>query len=182
MKKRIISMILILVQILSLASFLTPSIVQAATSKTLITVNGKIVTTEDTIATINQKFGEPKLVTPSAFGGHSYTYYGENYKDYLYIETNIDEKVVSYGSIDENFQTEEGSYGDDKPYGFSYSTLTGYKLGTSIIEGIILYYPSPIGSSYKAVSTFENNYKSDPVKYLKSISQQTSHTHIIKTR
>lgn len=173
MKKRIISMILILVQILSLTSVLAPSIVQAATSSTLITVNGKTVTTDDTIQTINQKFGEPKLVTPSAFGGHSYTYYGQNYADYLYIETNVDEKIVSYGSIDEKFTTSDYSYGDAKSYPITYSTLTGYILGTSTVKGVILYRPSPIGSSYKAVSTFENNYESDPVKYLKSISQQT---------
>lgn len=78
----------------------------------LITVGGKTVTDTMKIADVKALFGEPKLVTSSCWGGSAYTFYGTNYSDYLYLETDAKGNIVCYGSISEGFQTNDISYGD----------------------------------------------------------------------
>ncbi len=69
----------------------------------LITVGGKTVTDEMTLDDVIELFGEPKVMTPSMFGGNACTFYGDGYSDYLYIETYEDNTIASYGSISEGF-------------------------------------------------------------------------------
>lgn len=78
----------------------------------LITVGGKTITESMKIADIKGLFGEPKLVTTSYWGGSAYTFYGENYSDYLYLETYEDGSIAGYGSVSEGFETNTLSYGD----------------------------------------------------------------------
>ena len=68
--------------------FFSPNlIVQASNldSNTLLISGGVTVTKQTTIDQIIDQYGEePKLVTPSAMGGKSYTFYKDNYQDILY--------------------------------------------------------------------------------------------------
>ena len=85
-------------------------VVNAVSSQLLISVgtgNYYIeVTTTTTIDDIKKVLGEPKLTTPSAFGGNAYTFYtDDNYSNYLYIETTKDEKIFSFGSVDPSYKT-----------------------------------------------------------------------------
>lgn len=77
----------------------------------LITVGGKTVTETMNIQDVQEMFGEPKLVTPSYWGGRAYTFYGPDYSDYLYLETYSDGSIACYGSISEGFETNTLSYG-----------------------------------------------------------------------
>lgn len=78
----------------------------------LITVGGKTVTRNMKIADVKQLFGEPQLETPSYWGGYAYTFYGENYSDYLYLETYSDGTIACYGSVSPGFETNIYNYGD----------------------------------------------------------------------
>ena len=61
--------------------------------------------------------GEPKIKTPSAFGGEAYTFYTDDkYNNYLYIETTAEGKIISFGSVDPTYSTQTYSYGDNFPY------------------------------------------------------------------
>lgn len=66
---------------------------------------------------VKEMFGEPKLVTPSYWDGYAYTFYGKDYSDYLYLETDSDGKIVCYGSVSPGFETNKYSYGEKvNPY------------------------------------------------------------------
>ena len=54
---------------------------------------------------VKKMFGEPKLTTPSYWDGYAYTFYGKDYSDYLYLETDSDGKIVCYGSVSPGFET-----------------------------------------------------------------------------
>lgn len=84
----------------------------ADSAERLITVGGKTVTGTMKISDVKAMFGEPKIATPSYWGGSAYTFHGEDYSDYLYLETDADGNIVCYGSISEGFETDELSYGD----------------------------------------------------------------------
>lgn len=78
----------------------------------LITVGGKTVSNDMKIADVEKLFGEPKLTTPSCWGGYAYTFYGDKYSDYLYLETDSDGAIVCYGSVSPGFETNIYNYGD----------------------------------------------------------------------
>ena len=82
----------------------------------LITVGGKTVTRSMKISDVQELFGEPKLVTASYWGGYAYTFYGENYSDYLYLETYSDGTIACYGSVSPGFETNIYNYGDKPDY------------------------------------------------------------------
>lgn len=82
----------------------------------LITVGGKTVTNSMKIADVKELFGEPKLVTTSYWGGYAYTFYGEDYSDYLYLETYSDGTIACYGSVSPRFETNIYNYGDKTDY------------------------------------------------------------------
>ena len=64
------------------------------------------------IAEVEKLFGKPKLTTPSYWGGYAYTFYGDKYSDYLYLETDADGVIVCYGSVSPGFETNVYNYGD----------------------------------------------------------------------
>ena len=111
--KRIISnMIAIaLVIISSIPTISIPVKAEASVDGKLITVGGKTVTKNMKIDDVKKMFGEPKLTTPSYWDGYAYTFYGKDYSDYLYLETDSDGKIVCYGSVSPGFETNKYSYG-----------------------------------------------------------------------
>ncbi len=95
MKKKLLITLMIIMLLLNLSLSV---VVNAATSQLLISVgtgNYYIeVTTTTTIDDIKKVLGEPKLTTPSAFGGEAYAFYtDDDYSNYLYIETVEDGKI-----------------------------------------------------------------------------------------
>ena len=117
--KRIISyMIAItLVIILSISTISISVKAEASVDGRLITVGGKTVTKSMKIDDVKEMFGEPKLVTPSYWDGYAYTFYGKDYSDYLYLETDSDGNIVCYGSVSPGFETNKYSYGEKvNPY------------------------------------------------------------------
>ena len=117
--KRIISnMIAIaLVIISSIPTISIPVKAEASVDGKLITVGGKTVTKNMKIDDVKKMFGEPKLTTPSYWDGYAYTFYGKDYSDYLYLETDSDGKIVCYGSVSHGFETNKYSYGEKvNPY------------------------------------------------------------------
>lgn len=117
--KRIISnMIAIaLVIISSIPTISIPVKAEASVDGKLITVGGKMVTKNMKIDDVKKMFGEPKLTTPSYWDGYAYTFYGKDYSDYLYLETDSDGKIVCYGSVSPGFETNKYSYGEKvNPY------------------------------------------------------------------
>ena len=67
----------------------------------LIIFGGKTVTKDMGLSDVKKLFGEPKLETESHFGGKACTFYGDNYSDYFYIETNAKDGIAAFGSISE---------------------------------------------------------------------------------
>lgn len=128
-----------------------------------------------TIDDIINVLGEPKLVTDSAFGGSAYTFYtDDNYSNYLYIETLSDGQIISYGSVDETFKTNTYSYGDDYPY-TERTPLYGCLFSNAGLVGGGVYYNKTAlcnGDYSKIMDFYETNYMSNPIKYLKGLSQQ----------
>ena len=127
-----------------------------------------------TIDDIIKVLGEPKLVTESAFGGSAYTFYtDDNYNNYLYIETLSDGQIISYGSVDETFKTNTYNYGDDYPYS-DRTTLCGcFYSKDGSIGGAVFYNKFALynGDYSKIMNFYETNYMSNPIKYLKALSQ-----------
>ena len=153
-------------------------VVNAVSSQLLISVgtgNYYIeVTTTTTIDDIKKVLGEPKLTTPSAFGGNAYTFYtDDNYSNYLYIETTKDEKIFSFGSVDPSYKTSRYSYGDAYNYyenGVLHGCITNVD---GVNKGAVYYNKTEYDFEYSNIyPIFENNYKSDEEKYLKGLSQQ----------
>lgn len=88
---------------------------QAFASDSFLLKLGEITITQDmSLTEVTQLLGEPKLVTPSIFGGSAYAFYTGNYENYVYLETNEQNEIVSYGSISPGFETDQHKYGDSK--------------------------------------------------------------------
>lgn len=128
-----------------------------------------------TIDDIINVLGEPKLVTDSAFGGQAYTFYtDDNYSNYLYVETTNEGNIISYGSIDETYKTNTYSYGDNYPY-TERTPLYGYLFSKDGYLGGGIYYNKTAlfnGSYNDIINYYSENYNSNPIKYLKGLSQQ----------
>lgn len=128
-----------------------------------------------TIDDIIRVLGEPKLVTESAFGGSAYTFYtDDNYNNYLYIETLSDGQIMSYGSVDETFKTNTYNYGDETPYSIGKALCGCFYSKDGTIGGAVFYNGTSLydGNYSKIMDFYENNYRSNPIKYLKGLSQQ----------
>ena len=118
MKKKLVISLIIILLLFNLSFNI---VVNAGTSQLLISVGtGKYyieVRTTTTIDDIKKVLGDPKLTTPSAFGGEAYAFYtDDNYSNYLYIETTKDGKIFSFGSVDPSYKTSRYSYGDAYNY------------------------------------------------------------------
>lgn len=106
----------------------------------LIIVGGKTVTKDMGLSDVKELFGEPKLETESPFGGKACTFYGDNYSDYLYIETNAKDGITAFGSISEGYRTPKYSFGDKDDYYVSGTRMTDDN--ENILGYIGYYYPN----------------------------------------
>lgn len=106
----------------------------------LIIVGGKTVTKDMGLSDVKELFGEPKLETVSPFGGKACTFYGDNYSDYLYIETNAKDGITAFGSISEGYRTPKYSFGDKDDYYVSGTRMTDDN--ENILGYIGYYYPN----------------------------------------
>ena len=141
-KRKIISVILILLIVLQIVPI---NIARASSDGNLLISVGTgqyaiTVTTTTTIDDIKGALGEPKVITDSAFGGKAYTFYTDsNYSNYLYIETNDENKIISFGSVDPTYKTKTYSYGDKYNYKEN-AALSGCLLNIdSVVKGGIYY-------------------------------------------
>ena len=176
--KKVKSMITIILTFILIFNISFPVMVKALASDVLISLGtGKYqieVIKTSTVEDIIKVLGEPKLTTPSAFGGNAYAFYtDDNYNNYLYIETLEDGQIFSYGSIDKTFKTNTYSYGDDYPYS-GRMPLCGYFAVDDGINGGIFYNKNALfnGNYTKIMDFYEENYLSDEETYLIGLSKQ----------
>ena len=176
--KKVKLMITIILTFILIFNISFPVMVKALASDVLISLGtGKYqieVTKTSTVEDIIKVLGEPKLTTPSAFGGNAYAFYtDDNYNNYLYIETLEDGQIFSYGSIDKTFKTNTYSYGDDYPYS-GRMPLCGYFAVDDEINGGVFYnkYALFNGDYTKIMDFYEENYLSDEETYLIGLSKQ----------
>lgn len=177
MKNRTCSKLLsVMIIILCVLSILPGNLSMAVDANFLISVgegsNKVTVTKTTTVNDIIKVLGQPKLKTPSAFGGYAYTFYTDNdYSNYLYIETTANDKdIISYGSIDPSYKTSTYSYGDAYNYrenGAFYGCL--FNDSGKVHGGI--YYNKTIVDFYDLVNTFKENFANNEI-YRKGESQQ----------
>ncbi len=179
MKNTIFSKLLsVIIILLCVLSILPSNLSMAVDANFLISVGTGSkaikVTTSTTVNDIIKVLGVPKIKTKSAFGGNAYTFYTDsNYSNYLYIETDKDEGIVSFGSVDPTYKTKTYSYGDAYNYrenGVLHGCL--YNSGGKIIGGV--YYNRDkwyVEGFSEFSSRYENNYKSDENTYLYSLSK-----------
>ena len=176
MKKKLIASLMVIVLLFGLSFNI---VVNAESSDLLISVgtgNYHIeVTTTTTIDDIKKVLGEPKLTTPSAFGGEAYAFYtDDDYSNYLYIETLEDGQIFSYGSIDKKFKTSTYSYGDETPYATGIPLCGCFATDNGQINGGVFYnkYALFNGNYTKIMDFYEENYLSDEENYLIGLSKQ----------
>lgn len=131
------------------------------------------VTNSTTLNDIIAKYGQPKLTTDSAFGGHAYVFYtDDNYSNYLYIETVAnDAYIISYGTVWKNYQI----YGSGSGYSINNvgnEPYQGYNItsGETILGGI--YYNKNRNLGNSTADSYVKTYNSNPTHYWKSISEQ----------
>ena len=134
------------------------------------------VKSDTKIEDIKKVYGEPKLVTDSAFGGHAYTFYTDNnYSNYLYVETVLDDAYIfSYGTVWPEYQVYNSGYGYDYPF-YDTSNLQGFIMakGSKVGGGVYYNRNKYIGGDVtNSINYFVDNYNSNPTKYLKGISKQ----------
>ncbi len=140
----------------------------------LLTLGNVKITKSTTIAQITAAYGEDPIVkTPSAFGGHAYTYCKGNYENVLYVETNSDEKIVSYGALSDDFTSTWYSAGD-KESG-TYASMDGIVANIGYIDkkvaGIITYVDDIKTTQTRKM--FLEEYLSDKETYKKYMMQHS---------
>lgn len=104
MNRRLLSLMLVLIMV---GSMIPGALAQ---EPSLVSVNGKTVYASDTIDDVRALFGQEKICTISIFGGNAYTFYGENYSDYLFLETNEEGSIVSFNVFGDDYTI--GDYGN----------------------------------------------------------------------
>ena len=85
---------------------------RAESERPLLTIGGKSLYDGQSLEEIAAVFGQPRLATPSAFGGQACTYFGADFSDYLYVETTSDGRIVLYATVTPGFTSPGISYGD----------------------------------------------------------------------
>ncbi len=151
---------------------------KAISSDELITLgSGSYKITVKQSTTVNdiiKVLGQPKLQTPSAFGGYAYSFYTDsNYSNYLYIETTEEGKIISYGSIEPNYKTNNDGYGE--PYPNHSSRLIGCfaTKDSKIVGGIYYNINATSKQDTQIISEFKEKFTNDPVTYNKSLAMQS---------
>lgn len=135
----------------------------------LLVFKDYVISKTTTIEQINSNFGQPKLVTESAFGGNAYSYYDEDYTWYLHIETNVIGEIKGFGCINGDFISKNYSYGA------TYNGVTSFLKGTVVVNDI---YDKEITGFYgynctsDEVDSYWNTYGSDS-KYLYDLQKNS---------
>ncbi|PWM40393.1 MAG: hypothetical protein DBX52_03120 [Clostridiales bacterium] len=88
--------------------------VWAGTGEVLMEQGGRQLTSETSINQVREMYGAEKLKTDSLFGGYAYTFYGEGYRDFLYIETNNKGKIACYTVFGDSFTSKAGNSGEEE--------------------------------------------------------------------
>ena len=140
-------------------------------SKDLMYINiknkGYIIRKDTTIEQIKSWYeGEHEFVTDSLFGGKAYSFYvGNNYDDYLYIETTEEGKIFSYGSVDTSFKA-KCSYGDKSSYSNSTTLFGCLSTDNGKVVGGVFYNKSVYlnGSYNKIVSAYTERFEEEYCK------------------
>ncbi len=112
--------------LLALCLLVFPCLPAAAAEEALLTLSGKAITASATLPQLTRLFGQPKLTTPSQFGGSACTFYGENYRDFLFVETNAAGQLVSYGTVAKDFTAPGLRAGDVVQGGYEGIYATDY--------------------------------------------------------
>lgn len=135
-----------------------------------------VVTKDTTIEEIMAKYGSARIVSNSAFGGKAYTFYTDNnYSNFLYVETTNSGKIVSYGSIGTNFETQKHIGGQKRTDTRNFN-LSGYVFEyDDVIYGVVQYNLSALTgkTSSKICTEYAETYKKDSSKYLRGISEHS---------
>ena len=103
-RKRICCYILAVIMLLTTISIDRIFVVRAY-NETVIKVNGMKILSNTPLTKIQKKFGKPKIVTESMYGGQAYSFYKGDYKNYLYLESDVAGKWIGAGSVGTKFST-----------------------------------------------------------------------------
>lgn len=179
-KSIIVSIILIAMMIV-----LNPKIHASLTSENeLIRIHSNTIdytiTNNTSISDIISVFGEPKITTDSAFGGHAYTFYTDsNYSNFLYIETLAqDNGIISFGTVSPGYEVLDSGYDETIKLDRNWA-LCGYELtnGTEAkVKGGIYYNWNKWvnRNATETINLFIKTYKTNPSHYLKGISEHSA--------
>ena len=132
----------------------------------LITIGGKSLYDGQSPEEIAAAFGQPRLVTSSAFGGQAYTYYGEDFADYLYLETTADGRIVLYGTVTPGFTSPEVSYGDVVQWG-SESIEVDYDTNQVLSACLSRY-------TWSDLEQYQRRFQQDEDQYLANFQRHTT--------
>jgi len=168
MKRKIMAILLILIMLVLVVQPIAKANTDLSEDK-LVIVKGKTISKTSTIADVNKMFGNPKIETESAFGGKAYSYYDDNYSYYLYLETNQSGKIVSYGTIGNDFKGKRYASGDK--HDMYYWHLSGTVLDdfdTSSVYGL-----SEYNCETSDVNTYWANYQKNSAKYLYELQKHS---------
>lgn len=169
MKIKVIATIMLLVMLI-LNILPTTNVLAGLAEGQLLIINGKTITETTTIDQINNMFGKPKLETQTAFGGKAYSYYDSSYSYYLFIETNAEGKIMSYGAIGGDFKATryaQGDIGDNYYWNLSGTVLSDFD--TDEVYGILEY-----NCSSADVENYWKNYKKNESTYLYDLQKHSS--------
>ena len=129
----------------------------------LLIMKGRTILKNATIEQVNNMFGNPKIETISAFGGKAYSYYDDNYSYYLFLETDENGVIKSYGAIGGNFKGKR--YGQGDTGSSTYWFLSGEALydyfGDKKVYGIMEY-----NCTYSDEEKYWTNYEKQSGDYL----------------
>ena len=153
MKKLKLLFIIIILNIFSIE-------VNALEANELVKFKEYTIEKDTTISELIEEFGEPKIQTNSPFGGYAYSFYDDGYSYYLFIETNKEGVIKSYGGINGNFETNKYKYLGDSPNVYTYmggEDISNYTLDHKVY-GFIQY-----NTTSSEFSNSWNNYVNDNI-------------------
>ncbi len=141
MKKSFSLLIIFILLVLQLFVPINSCMAETLDDNVLIKSAGVTITKSTTINEVTSQYGaSPKLVTPSAFGGKTYTYCKGDYENILFLETNNNGAIISYGALSDDFKSSFYSAGDkvsNTIYYMQGTTATGSLSDKA--EGIVTY-------------------------------------------
>lgn len=172
--KKLISALLAVLMLVSVGTFSVSTVIaqEDFPSDTLIIVNGKAVTKNMHVEDVKKLFGEPVLVTESVFGGFAYTFYGENYSDYLYLETLANGDIAVFASVGEGFSTRYYDFGDEDDFYIIGEKACLSTIDSDTVYGFLYYNYNaglPKAEDINAKFAEENH------KYMPMLAQHTVH-------